>query len=182
LRAGTDLIYHSLSTTYSSKLGHSLPLCEKPLEVQPTIDKELVSGGPVLRAKDSDVMSCFSFVATGHMVFKAADIWPIDPWGSFLSSPIRIWIHLLYDILNMSLKTILLGFRSSFPASCGPGVSLRHAHCPKLKLVTKNDNQLYFNIDDSDSPSRTGGFYGSRTFCIYSSSVRQGGVLGRPRV
>ena len=29
------------------------------------VDKELVSGGPVLRAKDSDVMRCFSFMATG---------------------------------------------------------------------------------------------------------------------
>jgi len=63
LRAGTDLTY----TPYPppSKLGRSLLLCEESLEVQPTVDKELVSGGPVLRAKDSDMTRCFSQAQAG---------------------------------------------------------------------------------------------------------------------
>jgi hypothetical protein len=39
------------------ELGNSLLLREKSLEVQPTIDKELVSGGPIPWAKDSGVLS-----------------------------------------------------------------------------------------------------------------------------
>jgi hypothetical protein len=72
------------------------------------------------------------------------DIWPIDPWelGNpfclLASAPIRIWIHLLYNISNISLKTIGLGFRSSFPAPCGP-ISSKSTSCPKLKLATEND-------------------------------------------
>ena len=45
-----------------SELGKFLLLCEKSLEVQPTVDKEPVFGGPVLQVKDSGVARCFTFV------------------------------------------------------------------------------------------------------------------------
>ena len=41
---------------------NNIDLAYYSIEVQPTVDKELVSGGPV---QDSDVTRCFSFMATG---------------------------------------------------------------------------------------------------------------------
>jgi hypothetical protein len=78
------------------------------------------------------------FKAGGHLANRS-----LGTWESFLPSPIRIWIHLLYNIsnMNMSLKTIRLGFCSSFPASCGP-MSSKSRSCPKLKLATENDRYV----------------------------------------
>jgi hypothetical protein len=76
----------------SSKLGHSLLLCEQPPEVQPTVDKELAPGGPVLRAKDSNVSRCLSVWPQAHARLTASGT-PIPCRKS--ASPIflvRIWL------------------------------------------------------------------------------------------
>jgi hypothetical protein len=76
------------------------------------------------------------FKAGGHLANKS-----LGTWESFSPSPIRIYIHLLYNISNMPLKTIRLGFCSSFPASCGP-MSSMSTSCLKPKLATENDKYI----------------------------------------
>src|SRR3984957_14398223 len=90
----------------------------------------------------------------GHLAKRS-----LGTWEPFLLSPIRIWIHLLYNISNISLKKICLGVRcqfdisihSSFPASwpCRP-MSSKSTSCSKLKPAKTIGNQPYSNIDDSD--------------------------------